>query len=79
MVIASKAIEFEGHDIEDAIKKALKTLGVSRETITVKILSEEQKGLFLMPGAKLAKIKVSIKGKSPAKEESASTEKEKTK
>jgi spoIIIJ-associated protein len=63
MVIAGKGMEFEGQDVADAIKKALKTLGVSRETITVKVLSEEQKGLFRMPGLKPAKIKVSLKVK----------------
>lgn len=61
MVMADKGMEFEGHDVADAIKKALKALGVSRETITVRVLSEEQKGLFSMNGLKPAKIKVSMK------------------
>jgi len=63
MVVTGKGMEFEGHDVADAINKAIKTLGVSRETITVKVLSEEQKGLFRMAGVKPAKIKVSMKVK----------------
>jgi spoIIIJ-associated protein len=51
-------IEIEGSNVEDAIQKALKHLGVSRNEIEVKILCEESKGLFGMEGAKPAKIKV---------------------
>lgn len=58
-----KSIEVEGANVEDAIKKALVILKVSREEITVKIVCEEQKGLFGMEGAKPAKIKVAIKNK----------------
>ena len=79
MVIAGKGIEFEGQDVADAIKKALKTLGVSRETITVKVLSEEQRGLFKMAGAKLAKIKVSMKIKHENEESVTATIKSKEK
>lgn len=57
----SKSAEFEGGTVEDAIKKALNQLGVTREAINVKIVSEEKKGLFGMEGAKPAKIKVSLK------------------
>ena len=56
-----KTIEVEGSDVEDAIKKAIKILGVSRENIKVKIVCEEEKGLFGMGGAKPAKIKVTLK------------------
>ena len=58
-----KNIEFEGATVEEAIKKALEMLKVSREQIAVRIVCEEQKGLFGMEGAKLAKIKVSLKNK----------------
>ena len=58
-----KSIEVEGADVEDAIKKALDILKVPREEITVKVVSEEQKGLFGMEGAKPAKIKVTVKNK----------------
>jgi spoIIIJ-associated protein len=63
MVTPSKSYEFEGNDVEDAINNAIKALNVSREMINVKVLSEEQKGLFGMEGAKPAKIKVLIKQK----------------
>ena len=60
---ALKTIEVEGRDLKDAIKKALKILGVTRDNIKVKVVCEEEKGLFGMGGAKPAKIKVSIKNK----------------
>ena len=58
---ATKNIEVEGPNVEAAIKKALALLGVSRDSINVKVVCEEQKGLFGMEGAKPAKIKVSLK------------------
>ncbi len=63
MINKPKTYEFEGSDVEDAIKNALKVLNVSRETISVKVLSEEQKGLFEMEGAKTAKVKVTLRDK----------------
>jgi len=56
-----KTIDIEGVTVEDAIKKALAILNVTREEIVVKVVAEEQKGLFGMEGAKPAKIKVSLK------------------
>ena len=56
-----KSMEIEGNSVEEAIKKALELLGVSREDISIKIVSEEKKGLFGMEGAKPAKIKVTLK------------------
>ena len=56
-----KSLKIEGSTVEDAIKKALDLLGVAREAINVKVVCEEQKGLFGMEGAKPAKIKVSLK------------------
>ena len=56
-----KNIEVEGSTVEEAIKKALKLLNVSREDITVRVVCEEKKGLFGMEGAKKAKIKASLK------------------
>jgi len=61
MIKAKKSVEIEGSDVEDAINKALIKLKVSRENISVKVVSEEQKGLFGMQGAKPAKIIVSVK------------------
>jgi len=57
----AKSVEVEGSTVEEAIKKALELLNVSREDIVVKVVCEEKKGLFGMEGAKLAKIKVSLK------------------
>ena len=53
-----KSIEVEGSTVEEAIKKGLEFLNVSREDVTIKIVCEEKKGLFGMEGAKPAKIKV---------------------
>lgn len=60
----SKSIEVEGKTVNVAINKALKLLGVSRDSVTVRIVCEEKKGLFGMEGAKLAKIVVSLKKNS---------------
>jgi len=57
------SIEVEGATVEDAIKKALNILGAKRDEVKVKVVSEEQKGLFGMEGAKLAKIKVILNRK----------------
>jgi spoIIIJ-associated protein len=52
-------IEVEGKTVEAAIKKALQELKLPREKVKIEVLSDEEKGLFGMPGAKLAKIRVS--------------------
>ncbi len=54
------SIEVEGKTLEEAIKKALKALKLPREKLKIEVLSEEKKGLFGMPGAKPAKIRVRI-------------------
>jgi spoIIIJ-associated protein len=57
-------IEVEGKTVEEAIKKALKELKLPRDKVKIEVLSEEVKGLFGMPGAKPAKVRVSaIKSK----------------
>lgn len=53
-------VEVEGRTIEEAIKKALKELKLPRKKVKIEILSEEKKGLFGMPGAKPAKIRVTV-------------------
>ena len=58
------SLEIEGSTVEDAIKKALKELKVPRNKVKIEVLSEEEKGLFGMPGARPAKIRVSILTKS---------------
>lgn len=54
------SIEVEGKTVEEAIQKALKELKLSRDKVKIKVLSEEEKGLFGMPGAKPAKVRVSL-------------------
>lgn len=54
------SIEFSGKTVEAAVRKALKELKLPREKVKIEVLSEEEKGLFGMAGAKLAKIRVSI-------------------
>lgn len=51
-------VEVEGCTVEDAIKKAIEILGLSRDEISVKVVCEEKRGLFGMEGEKPAKIKV---------------------
>jgi spoIIIJ-associated protein len=53
------SIEIEGKTVEEAIKKALKVLKLPRDKVRIEVVSEEQKGLFGMPGAKPAKVRVS--------------------
>lgn len=55
------SVEFEGLNVEDAIKKALVHFSVSREDLNISVVCEEKKGLFGMEGAKSAKIKVFLK------------------
>ena len=53
------SIEVEGKTVEEAVKKALRELKVPRDKVKIEVLSDEEKGLFNMPGAKPAKIRVS--------------------
>lgn len=55
-----ESIEIEGKTVEEAVKKALKELKLPRDKVKIEVLSEEEKGLFGMPGAKPAKIRVTI-------------------
>ena len=59
-----KSQEFEGKTLEIAIKKAETAFNVSRETLDIKVVCEEQRGLFGMEGAKPAKIKARLKTKA---------------
>ena len=54
-------IEIEAKTAHEAIKIALNKLGVDRSEVDIEILREENKGLFNMQGAKLAKVKVKKK------------------
>jgi len=54
------SIEIEGKTVEEAVKKALKELKIARDKVKITVLSEEEKGLFGMAGAKPAKVRVSV-------------------
>jgi len=56
-----KEIEVEAKSPEEAIAIALKELRVKRNEVEVKILNEENKGLFGMEGSKRARVKVILK------------------
>lgn len=56
----AKFIEVDGVTVEEAIAKALKELNLPRHRVKIESLSEEKKGLFGMPGAKPAKVRVSV-------------------
>jgi len=54
------SIEVEGGTVAEAVRKALKELKLPRQKVKIEVLSEEKKGLFGMPGAKPAKVRVSL-------------------
>ena len=55
------SIEVESKTVEAAIKIALKKLNLPRNQVEIEILAEGEKGLFGMPGGKLAKVRVTAK------------------
>lgn len=56
----NQSVEIEGKTVEEAIKKALQQLRLPRNKVKIEVLSEEAKGLFGMPGAKPAKVRVRV-------------------
>ncbi|MDD5019675.1 MAG: Jag N-terminal domain-containing protein [Candidatus Omnitrophica bacterium] len=60
-------IEVEGRTVEEAVKKAVSILKVPRKNLKIKVVAEEQKGLFGMGGAKPAKILAGVATKSSKK------------
>ncbi|RKY42155.1 MAG: hypothetical protein DRP85_03845 [Candidatus Makaraimicrobium thalassicum] len=56
----AKTIEVEAISVEDAIRKALNMLNAKEQEVSIEVLKEENKGLFGMEGAELAKIKVTL-------------------
>lgn len=56
-----RSIEVEGRTVQDAITKALTLLGTPRNGVNVRVLAEENRGLFGMRGAKPAKVRVTLK------------------
>ena len=68
-------VETDGETIDDAIRNALKTLGVERENVTVDVLSEGRKGIFGF-GAQKARIRATLRG--PAVAQGAGDERSET-
>lgn len=64
MANIEKSIEAQGSTVKGAIEKALGILKVSRDSVSVKVVCEEKKGLFGMCGAKQAKVIVTVKKNS---------------
>jgi len=59
-----KEVKVEAKTTKDAIEIALRKLRVKKkEMVEIKILRDEHKGLFGMPGFRGAKVKVKIKEK----------------
>lgn len=56
-----KSVEVEGKTVEEAIQNGLSMLNVPRNSVKIKIVCEEKKGLFGMDGAKPAKVILTIK------------------
>ena len=57
----NQSVEIEAATTQEAIDAALKHLGVKKDQISVRVLSEEQRGLFGMRGAKPVKVRVTVK------------------
>ncbi len=57
----NQSVEIQAGTTKEAIDAALKHLGVKKEQVSVSVLSEEQRGLFGMRGAKPVKVRVTIK------------------
>jgi len=55
------SIEQTGRTVEDAVKSALKILGVAREDAEVEVLSQESRGLLGILGYSEAKVRVTTK------------------
>jgi spoIIIJ-associated protein len=53
-----KELEAEGKTVQVAIENGLKELGLAREDVDVKVLSEGKTGLFGLMGASPAKVKI---------------------
>lgn len=53
-------VEAKGNTVQEAVEKALEELKAKRDEVKIEILCDEEKGLFGMPGAKLAKVRVTL-------------------
>lgn len=56
-----RTVEIEGATVKQALAKALQALGARRDQVIVKILAEEEGGLFGMKGTSPAKVRVTLK------------------
>ncbi len=56
-----EVIEVEAKTAQEAIKIALHKLHAERTDVDIQLLREENKGLFSMQGARLAKVRVKKK------------------
>jgi spoIIIJ-associated protein len=54
-------IEIEGKTVEDAISEGLAKLGVGRDQVEIKILSEGSTGLFGLMGSKASSVRLTLK------------------
>jgi len=54
-------VEIEAKTAPEAIKIALSKLGAAKSEVDIQVLREENKGLFSMHGARLAKVRVKKK------------------
>ncbi len=57
--------EFEGKNDQDAIEKACRKLGLTRNQMDIVIIEPGSSGIFGLVGGRKAKIKVTIKRKEP--------------
>ncbi len=64
-------IEFEGKNIEQAVKKACGKLKIDKEEIRYKVISYGSTGIFGLAGRKKAKINVSVPEKKKKEEKRA--------
>jgi len=56
----ASSVETEGKTVQEAVEKALLELKARRNKVKIEILCDEEKGLFGMAGAKLAKVRVTL-------------------
>lgn len=56
-----RAVEAEGATVQQALAKALQRLNARRDQVVVKILAEEERGLFGMKGTSPAKVRITLK------------------
>ncbi len=69
-----RSVTVEGRSVQEAIGRGLGLLGVPRDCVNIRILSEENKGLFGMRGAKPTKVRLTIKPDRKRSEEVKPTE-----